>query len=176
MSSNDGAREVAERLAELRVPCDEMLALLADNDRLDTEDRFGVRRLTARHQRLHRCGGTVPNTRFAALRGEHDIESGISGGPPARCRRCGNTADESRYPWSYASAFGKPCLRYDMGAWVRVAAACGFACLSEVLSAVQDAFWWPAAEGFALRERLDPETAAARAVEAWHQQQQQEAK
>ncbi len=63
------------------------------------------------------CKGTNLDPRFAGLRGEHDFERGS--GYHETCRICGiyKTKHDPGIPY---------CLRTDLGALARVAAACGW--------------------------------------------------
>lgn len=102
------------------------------------------------------CQGSGLDPRFAALRGEHDWYD-------RTCRGCGfydnPLTDDEPPPY---------CLRTDLGALVRVAAACGPGVLDRVCQAVADAFgkveWAPRVE--ALKWGKPPEDAAATALVA----------
>ena len=106
-----------------------------------------------------RCGGSGLDKRFDALRGEHhDHEQQIAAnGREAGfwCINCGERAD---YDLDEGVTERAPyCLRTDLSALVRVAAACGEAVLRQVLEAVLEEL---------LLDVAEPEDSAARALVA----------
>ena len=100
------------------------------------------------------CQGSGFDPRFAPLRGEHDPEVMNF----RLCRRCGVTLHGD--DWADAKSYAPYCLRTDLGALARVAAACGGEVLGKVLQRIDDGY---SIGGFWQEE---PEDAAALALVA----------